>query len=60
MNPFSTGTGEWLCTDIGSPGIVPIQLNRMIRARTTIDLYAVDETVFDEYDFGGYYRFARR
>lgn len=51
---FYTAAGVWLCTDIGRRVIVAIRIDP---ARDPSwyagPPYAVEEVVFDEYDFGG-------
>lgn len=49
---FWTGTGRWLCTDTGSRVVVaiPAPVGSPVEAGPP---YAVDEVVFDEYDFAG-------
>lgn len=54
---FITGTGRWLCTDIGSRVVVAVQ-QASGQAEVSKEAikgppYEVQEVVFDEYDFSG-------
>lgn len=53
---FYTGSGDWLCTDVGSRVITAIKLDGKKPEEFGPAPYAVDEIVFDEYDQGGCYR----
>lgn len=50
---FTTATGRWRCTDVGTRTIVAIPLDGRDASWTAGPPYAVQETVFDEYDFPG-------
>ena len=50
---FYTASGRWRCTDIGTRIIVAIKLDKDDPSWYAGPPYAVVETVFDEYDFGG-------
>lgn len=50
---FSTETGRWRCTDIGTRVIVAIPLNRADSSWYNGPPYAVMEVVFDEHDIKG-------
>lgn len=50
---FYTASGKWRCTDIGTRVIVAIKLDQTDESWYNGPPYAVAETVFDEYDFGG-------
>lgn len=50
---FYTATGKWRCTDIGTRMIVAIKLDQTDESWYNGPPYAVVESVFDEYDFGG-------
>ena len=50
---FHTATGKWRCTDIGTRVIVAIKLDQTDESWYNGPPYAVAESVFDEYDFGG-------
>lgn len=51
---FRTATGEWLCTDVGTRVIAAIKIDDLEDASWAKGPpYAVQETVFDENDFGG-------
>ena len=50
---FYTASGKWRCTDIGTRVIVAITLDQTDESWYNGPPYAVAETVFDEYDFGG-------
>lgn len=49
---FFTGSGKWVCTDIGTRVIVALKA-REDGAIGAGPPYAECEMVFDEYDFGG-------
>ena len=46
---FYTGSGKWICTDIGSRVIVAVKKGKLPPGPP----YAVVEYVFDEYDMEG-------
>jgi hypothetical protein len=50
---FYTEIGKWRCTDVGSRVVVAIKLDREDPSWYSGPPYAVVESVFDEYDFGG-------
>lgn len=50
---FYTGTGKWMCTDIGTRVITAVKYDELINSGVLNPPYAVAEVVFDEYDFGG-------
>lgn len=51
---FRTATGRWRCTDIGNRVIVAIKIDEdRDRSWSLGPPYAVAESAFDEYDFGG-------
>ncbi|MBP6820803.1 MAG: hypothetical protein KA368_04640 [Acidobacteria bacterium] len=50
---FYTASGKWRCTDVGTRVIVAIKLDKTDVSWYNGPPYAVVETVFDEYDFGG-------
>ncbi len=50
---FLTGAGRWRVTDIGTRTIIAIKLDQSDPSNYDGPPYAVVETVFDEYDFGG-------
>jgi hypothetical protein len=50
---FYTASDKWRCTDVGTRVIVAIKLDRDDPGWYAGPPYAVLETVFDEYDFGG-------
>ena len=50
---FYTGGGKWRCTDIGTRVIIAIKLDQTDESWCNGPPYAVAESVFDEYDFGG-------
>lgn len=50
---FSSATGRWRCTDVGTRVIVAIKLDRDDAAWLLGPPYAVPEQVFDENDLGG-------
>jgi hypothetical protein len=51
---FTTGSGRWRCTDVGSRVIVAIKLDKgEDTSWYNGPPYAVAESVFDEYGFGG-------
>lgn len=50
---FTTGSGRWRCTDVGTRTIVAIKLDKPDASWYNGPPFAVAESVFDEYDFAG-------
>lgn len=50
---FTTASGLWLCTDVGTRAICAIKQVYDDPSWMNGPPYAVVEIVFDEYDFGG-------
>ena len=50
---FWTASGQWRCTDVGTRTIAAIKLDKADLTWYNGPPYAVCESVFDEYDFGG-------
>ena len=51
---FFTGAGKWRCTDVGTRVIVAIRIDNQEARNLMGPPYSVAESVFDEYDMGGY------
>lgn len=53
--PFWTGSGKWVCTDIGSRTIVAVKYDEMIQHYNKIvsDPVSCCEHVYHRYDWGG-------
>ena len=53
---FFTGSGEWLCTDIGTRTIIAIRIqDEPEKYWINGPPYDIEENVFDDFDFGGCY-----
>jgi len=50
---FYTGSGKWRCTDIGTRVIIAVKLDKKDESFYSGPPYALEEQIFDEYDFGG-------
>ena len=51
--PFTTGSGLWICTDIGKRTIVAVKKERFDTAVLKTPPFDIEESVFDEYDIQG-------